>query len=85
LAKLFIEERTKRIVIAADIRGSLKCYNPGAMGNYSTAFSVELKKFDDDLFKTARQVHETVRKYLAGLHPFILHYNIMQLVIHGLP
>ena len=62
LAKLFTEERTKRIVIAADIRKSLKCYNPGAMGNYSTAFSVELKKLDEDLFKAARQVHTTVRK-----------------------
>ena len=65
LAKLFTEERTKRIVIAADIRGSLKCYNPGAMGNYSTAFSVERKGSDDDLFTVAKKVHKTVRKISA--------------------
>ncbi|MBQ3912557.1 MAG: hypothetical protein II694_06265 [Lachnospiraceae bacterium] len=61
LAKLFTEERTGRIVIAADIRKNLKCYNPGAMGNYSTAFSVELKKAADDPFAAAKQVHEKVR------------------------
>ena len=62
LAKLFTEEKAKRIVIAADLREALKCYNPGALGNYSTAFSVELKKHGDDLFTVAKQVHEEVRK-----------------------
>ena len=61
LAKLFTEGGTKRIVIAKDIRKSLKCYNPGAMGNYSTAFSVELGSFGDDIFTVAKQVHEKVR------------------------
>ncbi|MCR5119830.1 MAG: hypothetical protein K6B44_09480 [Lachnospiraceae bacterium] len=61
LAKLFTEERIKRIVMAMDIRKPLKCYNPGAMGNYSTAFSVELNGLEDDLFTVAKQVHEKVR------------------------
>ena len=61
LAKLFTEDRTKRIVIAKDIRKSLKYYNPGAMGNYSTAFSVESGVFGDDIFTVAKQVHEKVR------------------------
>ena len=65
LAKLFIEDKTKRIVIAMDIRKSLKCYNPGAMGNYSTAFSVELNRIEDDIFTVARQVHEKVRSISA--------------------
>ena len=62
LAKLFTEDNIKRIVIAKDIRKSLKCYNPGALGNYSTAFSVELGSFADDIFAVAKQVHEKVRR-----------------------
>ena len=61
LAKLFTEDRIKSIVIAKDLRNSLKCYNLGAMGNYSTAFSVEISSLDEDLFKVAKQVHEKVR------------------------
>ena len=62
LADFFFKENTNRIVIAADIRDALKCYNQGALGNYSTAFSVELKKRSDDLFAVAKQVHAAVRK-----------------------
>ncbi|MBP5249748.1 MAG: hypothetical protein J6Z46_07065 [Lachnospiraceae bacterium] len=65
LAKLFTEEKTNRIVIAADLRKTLKCYNTGALGNYSTAFSVELKKHGDDVFTVAKQVHEEVQKTVA--------------------
>ena len=61
LAKLFTEDKIKRIVMAMDIRKSLKCYNPGAMGNYSTAFSVELNSFEGDIFTVAKKVHEKVR------------------------
>ena len=35
------------------------------MGNYSTAFSVELKSFGDDLFTMAKQVHEQIHKITA--------------------
>ena len=62
LAKVFLEERTGRIVIARDLRGSLKCYRRGAMGNYSTAFSVELKRAGHDLYTAAGKVHEKVEK-----------------------
>ncbi len=62
LAKLFTKEHTERIVIAADLRDSLKCYNKGALGNYSTAFSIELKNYGDDLFDVAKLVHKKVRE-----------------------
>ncbi len=65
LAKLFTQEGVGRIVMAADLRGSLQCYNPGALGNYSTAFSVEYKGSRDDLFAVAKQVHEKVRRVYA--------------------
>lgn len=65
LAKVFLEEDTRRIVIARDLRSCLKCYRRGAMGNYSTAFSVELRKNGNDLFETARKVHAAMRKISA--------------------
>ncbi len=60
LAKLFTEDKIKRIVMAMDIRKSLHCYNQGALGNYSTAFSVELNRIEDDIFTVAKRVHEKV-------------------------
>uniref|UniRef100_I5AWF8 Uncharacterized protein containing a NRPS condensation (Elongation) domain n=1 Tax=Eubacterium cellulosolvens (strain ATCC 43171 / JCM 9499 / 6) TaxID=633697 RepID=I5AWF8_EUBC6 len=72
LAKLFTEAGTKRIVIAADIRKFLKCYKPGAMGNYSTAFSVEISNCSDDIFSIAKQVHEKVRAISGNPASFYL-------------
>ena len=60
LAKLFTEDKIKRIVMAMDIRKSLHCYNQRALGNYSTAFSVELNRIEDDIFTVAKRVHEKV-------------------------
>ncbi len=65
LAKVFLEEQPGRIVIARDLRDSLKCYRRGAMGNYSTAFSVELKNAGNNLYKAAGKVHEKVEKISA--------------------
>lgn len=65
LAKVFLEEKTGRIVIARDLRDSLKCYRRGAMGNYSTAFSVELKNAGNDLYKAAGKVHKKVSRIAA--------------------
>ena len=43
LAKLFAEEKAKKIIMACDLRPRLACYNKGALGNYSTAFSIVSK------------------------------------------
>ena len=64
LAQMMIEENTNKIVIAADLRDRLKCYNPGALGNYSTAFSVEIKKKAGDLYALAKQVHAEIQKIM---------------------
>lgn len=72
LAKLFIEAKTERIVMAADIRDYLKCYNSGAMGNYSTAFSVKLKNAGNDVYKAAGKVHEAVRRIYEKPSAFYL-------------
>ena len=46
---MMLEENTNKVVIAADIRNQTKCYKQGAMGNYSTAFSVSVKKNEENV------------------------------------
>ena len=65
MAKMFREEGTDKVIIAKDLRDSLKCYNAGALGNYSTAFSIELKKKPEDTWKIAQEVHKKVRRTLS--------------------
>ena len=72
MAKMFIEDNTNKIIIASDLRERLKFYRPGAMGNYSTAFSIELKKKDSDLFSVAQSVHELVQKKMKKLSDLYL-------------
>ncbi len=60
IAKMMMEENTDKVVIAADIRDRVKCYRQGAMGNYSTAFSVYIKKKKNDVFSIAKQVSSKV-------------------------
>lgn len=54
IAKMMLEENTNRVVIAADIRNQTKCYEQGAMGNYSTAFGVSVKKKEKNVISLAR-------------------------------
>ena len=62
LAKMMIEERTKKVIMACDLRGRLGCYTEGALGNYSTAFSVEVKETGTDPYVLAKTVHRKVRR-----------------------
>ena len=64
LAKLFLEEDIGKIIIAGDLRDRLGCYRKGALGNYSTAFSVKIRKREKDLFSLARTIHATVREIM---------------------
>lgn len=56
IAKMMLEENTNKVVIAADIRNQTKCYRQGAMGNYSTAFSVIVKKKEENVISLAKNV-----------------------------
>ncbi len=60
IAKMMLEENTNKVVIAADIRNQTKCYRQGAMGNYSTAFSVSVKKNEKNVISLARRVASQV-------------------------
>ncbi|MDC7287191.1 hypothetical protein NXH76_05215 [Blautia schinkii] len=60
IAKMMLEEHTNKVVIAADIRNQTKCYRKGAMGNYSTAFSVSVKKNEEHVITLAKRVSSQV-------------------------
>lgn len=60
IAKMMLEDRTNKVVIAADIRNQTKCYRQGALGNYSTAFSVVVKKKEENIISLTKSVASKV-------------------------
>ncbi len=64
LARMMREENTAKVIMACDLRGRLACWSEGALGNYSMAFSVEVRKQEPDVFSLAKQVHEQVLRRL---------------------
>ena len=66
LARMMIEDATRKVIIAHDLRDRFGFYKEGALGNYSTAFSVEVRESEikkaKDPYMLAREVHEQVRK-----------------------
>lgn len=60
IAKMMLEDRTNKVVIAADIRNQTKCYRQGALGNYSTAFSVVVKKKEENIISLTKSVASIV-------------------------
>ena len=62
MARMYIQEKTDKIIIASDLRDKLECYNKGALGNYSSAFSIVIKSNSSDEFALAGEVHKKVRK-----------------------
>ena len=64
VAEMMTEENTNKVIIASDLRKKLSVYLQGALGNYSTAFSVVVKKNKKDLFALADEVHKNVQKIM---------------------
>ena len=62
LAKMMIEDRTKTVIMACDLRGRLGCCAEGALGNYSTAFSVKVRKTGTDPYALVKAVHRQVQR-----------------------
>ena len=67
IAKMMQKRNTGSVLIAADVRNRLGCYRKGAMGNYSTAFTVKVKDSRAELFSLAKQVSSAVDGILK--HP----------------
>lgn len=57
---MMLEDNTNKVIIAADIRSQVGCYRQGAMGNYATAFSVVVKKQEQDVISLAQRVASRV-------------------------
>lgn len=74
IAKMMLEEETKKVVIAADIRNQLTCYTDGALGNYATAMGIVSKKKTNDLMQKAVEVKRRVKKRMSSNH------NLMQVL-----
>ena len=66
MAKMYKDEKTDKIIIAKDLRDSLPFYNKGSLGNYSTAFSIVMKKQTEDIWKLAQEVHKKLQKTIAS-------------------
>ncbi len=64
LAEMMVKEGTEKVIMACDLRDRLSMYEKGAMGNYSTAFSVVVKPKEKDPFVLAKAVHKQVRKIM---------------------
>lgn len=65
MARMYLQDKTDKIIIAKDLRDSLGCYRKGALGNYATAFSVVQKAKGDDEFSLAAKVHKKVKSILT--------------------
>ena len=75
LAKMMLGENTGKIIMACDLRDRLAVYRKGALGNYSTAFSIEIRTKEKELFALAGKIHARVQRKLE--HPSEL-YLILQ-------
>ena len=65
VAKMMIDEKTNKVVIASDIRNKIKNYKEGSLGNYATAFSVVVKKKTSEIMELARAVDHEVRSIIS--------------------
>ncbi len=62
IAKELIENGIDKVIVAKDIRKNLTCYNEGALGNYSTAFSVVHKTSSNNIVEEAKCIHKKMLK-----------------------
>ena len=66
MSKLYHNMNIQKIVIAADIRSKLSCYNRGACGNYATAMGIVCKGKHGDILKKAKEVHKKVKIHMEN-------------------
>lgn len=60
IAMMMIEEHANKVIMAADIRGKIRGYKQGSLGNYATAYSVTISKPEKDLITLAKQIRSKV-------------------------
>lgn len=66
MSKLYYNMNIQKIIIAADIRSKLSCYNKGSCGNYATALGIVCKGKQTDILKKAQEVHKQVKMHMES-------------------
>lgn len=72
MAEMYLRTGTEKIIIAADIRDQLKNYNPGSLGNYSTAMGIVYKAKSTNVMETAKEVRKCVQKHMNNTRALML-------------
>lgn len=72
MAEMYLRTGTEKIIIAADIRDRLKNYNPGSLGNYSTAMGIVYKAKSTNVMETAKEVRKCVQKHMNNTRALML-------------
>ena len=62
LAMLYTAAKTQKIVIGADVRKDIACYQSGALGNYSSAIGIVCKDKGTEVIPKARALHRMIEK-----------------------
>lgn len=65
VAEMMCKEKTRRVVIAVDIRKHLSRYQSGALGNYASATVIEVSNQSQDIESLAKSVSEKVKKNIG--------------------
>ncbi len=74
LAKMYINEGIDKITVASDVRDKFDFCVPGSLGNFSTSFSVVVKKKSRDPYSLAKEVHKAVHKYKIPICRWVIDY-----------
>ena len=72
MAQTYDTMQTKKIIIAADIRSKLSCYQKGACGNYATAMGIVYKGKNKDIATRAKSIHRQVKSHMASNRKLML-------------
>lgn len=62
IAQMMTDEKNSTVIIGADIRKYYSKYEEGALGNYSSAYSVGITKLSEDVWEVASYVSKAVGK-----------------------
>ncbi len=72
LAALYMVAKTQKIVIGADVRKDIACYQSGALGNYSSAIGIVCKDKNTEIIPKARAIHKIIEKYSKDKKKWLL-------------
>ena len=61
MTNLFHAAKTKKIIMAFDIRSQLTCYQKGAMGNYASALGIIYNGKNKNFVKRVKEVHARIK------------------------